>query len=138
MLRVAFGDLAKVVAAQIWRVLLEVVLWRFGSRTGHFSAARHEAYSSDDLGELTAHISFLFLIAIFSSDCRCWFIGDSGWIAAYLSLRVTGAVDLCYRLFPLPFPFGCGYADVLWGGFFVLDFDLGVKDFADDVFAIFR
>ena len=40
--------------------------------------------------------------------------------------------------FSFPFPFGCVSADVLWGGFFVLDFDLGVKDFADDVFAIFR
>ena len=40
--------------------------------------------------------------------------------------------------FSFPFPFGCGSADVLWGGFVVLHFDLGVKDFADVVFAIFR
>ena len=104
MLRVAFGDLAKVVAAQIWRVLLEVVLWRFGSRTGHFSAARHEAYSSDDLGELTAHISFLFLIAIFSSDWRCWFIADSWWIAAYFVSSGYGRCGSLLSLISSPVP----------------------------------
>ena len=41
------------------------------------------------------------------------------------------------RFLSFPFPFGCGSADVLWGGFTVLDFDLGVMDIADDVFAIF-
>ena len=40
--------------------------------------------------------------------------------------------------FSFPFPFGCGSADVLWGGVFELDFDMGVKVFADAVFAIFR
>ena len=39
--------------------------------------------------------------------------------------------------FSFPFPFGCGSADVLWGGVFVLDFDLGVKDFANVVFRDF-
>ena len=71
-------------------------------------------------------MTIFLLIGAYLIDWR------GGIIAAYLvdsllGLRALWILD--YRFLSFPFPFGCGSADVLWGGFAFLDFRCGGHGF---------